>query len=248
MKKVLCAIIAVSLVLGAALAVHADNTVTVNTVKVNGSSVEVGFNTSGLASDDQVTILTLLDEDPAAAATSSNIKYIDQIDKENNDSISFSLASAALGTYQVKMGGTDVATPSVMSITVDSGMSGDTYFANNALNLFAQKLTAPDSKIDENGDLFILKPNQNYIAAYATAPAKDGWTVKDYGVRLGGTNYQAKVSLSGAASYGVLFHGASIANNAKVLIFPYVTYEKSGESDITYYGTTTIGTVTVPAE
>jgi hypothetical protein len=245
MKKVLCAIIAVSLVLGAALAVHADNSVTVDTVKVNGANVEVGFNTSGLNADDQVTILTLQDTNPAAAATSSNIKYIDQIDKGTNSSISFALASAASGTYQIKMGGTDVATPSIMSITVDSGMSGDTYFAPNTLNLFAQKLTAADSKTDENGDLFILNANENYIAAYATAPARDGWTVKDYGVRLNGTDYEAKVSLTGTAAYGVLFHGSSITNNANVLIFPYVTYEKAGESDITYYGTTTIGTVTV---
>ena len=126
MKKILFLILAITVL--ASVYVSAANSIEIENVTVNGAEMVVNFNTSGLEAADQVTLLTYASAKADDDATEENIVYIDQIDKAENTSISFNLKEAASGTYQVKMGGTDVSAPDVLSITVDPDMSGDVRF------------------------------------------------------------------------------------------------------------------------
>lgn len=240
MKKIFSIALSACMVLSAGLSAMAANTVEIETITVNGAGMTVNFNTSGLEAADQVTLLTYQADSANAEATEANIKYIDQIDKAENTSISFNLAAAASGNYQVKMGGTDVAAPSVMSITVDNNMSGVVNFMANDVNVLSGKVVAPTKVVDQKGNLFILKPETKYIATYANAPAKSGYTVKAYGVRLNGKDYSASVELEDE-KYAVLFQGAGIKAGAGITAVPYVTYT-DGTNDITYFGTSNIST------
>ena len=202
------------------IAVLADNSITVDQIAVDGSDLTVDF-TTNLTGDDQVTLLTYKADSAEAEATAENIKYIDQIDKESNTSISYALNETPNGTYQVKMGGTEINTPAVMAITIDNNMSGVNYFDGHAINLFKDALTVPDKVTDENGKLQILKNDKRYVAAYATAPEKEGYTVTEYGVRINGANKSA------------------IVNGAAVTVLPYVTYKNNTTNEtVTYYGNT----------
>ena len=238
MKKVLSLALAACVTLTAGFSAMAANTVEIETITVNGAAMTVNFNTAGLEAADQVTLLTYQADSSAAEATESNIKYIDQIDKAENTSISFNLASAASGNYQVKMGGTDVATPSVMSITVDENMTGAVNFMPNEVDVLSGKVVTPSKVTDQKGNIFILKPDLNYIATYAKAPAKEGYTVKAYGVRLNGKDYSASVELKDE-KYAVLFQGAGVKADMGVTAVPYVVYT-DGTNDITYFGTSNI--------
>ena len=230
---------AISLVLGAAFAVHADNTIAVDKITVNGSNLTVDF-TTNLASDDQVTLITYKADSASAEATSSNIKYINQVDKGSSTSISYALNELPSGTYQVKMGGTDIAAADVLSITVDSGMSGNTYFVpNKNLGLYKYTPAADEKKIDQNGQIITLATGSNYLAAYAEAPARDGYSIIEYGVRFNGTDYSAEVALKNG-KHAILFKGAITAGMG-INIFPYVKYQNNSDATdiVTYYGNTT---------
>lgn len=239
MKKIISVALAACMTLTAGVCAMAANTVEIEEITVNGAGMVVNFNTSGLEAADQVTLLTYQADSADAEATEGNIKYIDQIDKAENTSISFNLAAAASGNYQVKMGGTDVSAPSVMSITVDKDMSGVINFMPNDVSVYSAVVT-PDKVTDEKGNIFILKPSGNHILTAATAPAKDGYTVKAYGVRLNGKDYQANVDLTGNSNYGVLFHGAGVKAEMGITAVPYVVYADAAGAEITYFGNSNI--------
>ena len=247
MKKFI-AILTAMLIASLPIAVLADaNTITVDKIAVNGSTVTVDF-TTNLTEDDQVTLITYEADDSSVAPSSGTIRYIDQIEKGSATSVQFPFATTPNGTYQVKMGGTDINTPSVMMITVDGNMSGTNYFDGHAINVFSDAITAPASVTDQNNDLLILKPDRRYVAAYSTAPAKEGWTVTDCGIRINSVNKEksAQISLNGASGYGMLFYGSGIAAGQGVVILPYVTYTNNTDSSIveTYYGNTFKTTLT----
>ena len=247
MKKFI-AILTAMLIASLPIAVLADNTIAVDQIAVDGSDLTVDF-TTNLTGDDQVTLLTYKADSAEAEATAENIKYIDQIDKENTTSIEYALNETPNGTYQVKMGGTEINTPAVMAITIDNNMSEVNYFDGHAINLFKDALTVPDKVTDETGKLLVLKNDKRYVAAYATAPEKEGYTVTEYGVRINGANKSAKVNLTNQKAFGMLFYGTAIVNGAAVTVLPYVIYKNDTTNEtITYYGDTAKATLTTTAQ
>jgi len=241
-KKLLFLILAISVL--ASVYVSAANSIEIENVTVNGAEMVVNFNTSGLEAADQVTLLTYASPKADDDATEENIVYIDQIDKAENTSISFNLKEAASGTYQVKMGGTDVSAPDVLSITVDPDMSGDVRFAKLPLTVFAETASANQYVKNQSGSFSVIEKGVNYLAAYASVPSLEGYTVKEYGIRLNGSEYQAKIELTDS-KYAMIFKGAGFTANKDVVAFPYVTYAKEGAEDITCFGNTFADTLFV---
>jgi len=237
MKKIISFVLLFMMVCSIAYA----NTVEIDTVNVTDTAITVNFNTEGLSDGDQLTVLTYQADSADVAPTENNIKYIDQISKSTASSLSFSLADTPSGTYQIKMGGTDVASPDALSVTIDEKMSGSLNFMKNEASVFAQVLAKPQVITNDKGSFYVVKPENNYIAASASVPELEGYTIKGYGIRLNAENYAANVDLTTDKKYGILFTGAE--DGKVVSVTPYVTYEKDGET-ITYYGTTKSQTVT----
>lgn len=235
MKRIITLILA--FVVLTAVTAGAANSLEIKEITVDGSNMKVSFETSGLDAEDQITLLTYSASSADEEATESNIVYIDQIDKAENTSISFNLKESAAGTYQVKMGGTDIAAPGILSITVDAGMNGKACFMPNTVKIFPGTAEENQYIRNEKGSFTVIEKNTNYIAAYASAPALSGYTVKEYGIRLNGKDYSAKVELN-SDGYGMIFKGNGIGVNKDVVAFPYVIYEKDGAEDITYFGNT----------
>ena len=249
MEKRIIAIFTAIILISISLTAFADaNTITVEKITVNGTQLTVDFATT-MTGEDQVTLLTYKADSAATEATASNIKYIDQIDKESNTSITYVLNETPNGTYQVKMGGTEISAPSVMAITIDNNMSGVNYFDGHAISLFKDALTVPDKVTDETGKLMVLKNDKRYVAAYAIAPEKEGYTVTEYGVRINGANKSAKVELTNQKAFGMLFYGTAIVNGAAVTVLPYVTYKNNTTNEtITYFGDAAKATLTTVAQ
>lgn len=216
------------------------NSVTIDSVNVSSSAVTINYKTDSLQEGDQVTVLTYAANSADVAPTEQNIKYIDQITKSSDTSLTFNFNETPSGTYQIKMGGTDVATPDVISITVDEKTTdGGLNFINNNFNLFSKKISKPESIIDYTGKTVILKPENNYIAAYADIPSLDGYVIDSYGIILNGTEYTANITTTNVNNYGVLFRGAGITDEYSVVAYPYIVY-KNGDDTITYFGTTIV--------
>lgn len=232
MKRIFSLMLALALFSTVAYA----NTIEIDTVNVSEKSITVNFNTDGLSEEDQVTVLTYKADSADAEATESNIKYIDQISKASNSSLTFNLLDTPAGTYQIKMGGTDINTPDSISITVESNMGSDVNFMKNEATIFSNPVNAPYVVKDQFSSFYVVKPEINYIAAAASVPALDGYTVKEYGIRLNSNNYAASVALTTESKFGILFTDAD--DEIDVTYTPYVIYEKAGETPVTFYGTT----------
>lgn len=244
MKKIISFILLTLILSLAVIPAYAENTVTINSINIDSTAVTINYNTSGLSETDQVTLITYLADNAEVAPTENNIKYIDQFTKADNTSFAFSFKDAPVGTYQVKMGGTDINTPDAISITIDEAMPDKVNFMKNAIDLYTvSHLEKNDFVLSDNKGIFVMKPGNNYIAASAKAPILDGYTIKGYGIRLNSNDYSANVDLSATNTFGVLFHGATITDGLKINALPYVTYAKEGAEDITFYGTAYVDTL-----
>lgn len=239
MKKVLFMLIALAVFSSTAFAAELK----IDSVSVTEKAVTVNYNTSDISENDYVTILTYKVESLTDDANKNNIKYIDQLIKGESSSVNFSLTDTPKGTYQIKMGGTDVENPDLISVTIDDKMEGALKFAKNSLEIFKGSLTQDEFFVTHENKPFILKPSDNFIAAYSTAPLLEGYTVKEYGIRLNSENYSAKVSLNSANKYAMLFKGEGITSEFTYTAMPYVIYEKAGEEPITVYGMSKINTI-----
>ena len=113
----------------------------------------------------------------------------------------------------------------------------------NKINFFSNSPTAPELIKGENGKTVILKPTNNYFATFASIPSLDGYTVKACGIIYNGKTFTAKVDLTTETQYGIIFQGAPVKDGLKVTAYPYVTYEKAGAEDITFYGSTIVNTL-----
>lgn len=240
MKKIICILAALLIIASSAYA----GEITIETVSITDNAVVVSYNTSDMAEEDYVTVLTYMAESADAEPDESNIKYIDQITKSGNTSVQFNLSDTPSGTYQIKMGGTNVQAPDSVSVTVDEKMSGTLNYMNNPLSLFTGPVTGGEFFMSHENKPVILKPEEKVIAAFSTVPTLYGYTVKEYGIRINTENYSAKVNLTSDSKYAMLFKGAGITADMNITAMPYVVYEKDGAEDITYYGSTTISGLT----
>ncbi len=222
-------------------------TVTIDSVNVTNSSVIVNYNAESLADGEQVTVLTYKADSADDEPTETNIKFIDQITKSSNTSLNFNFNETPNGTYQIKMGGTDVETPDVISITINDKVSGGMNFINNSFNLFSKKIETPESVVDFAGKTVILRPENNYVAAYSDLPSLKGYEIDSYGIILNGKEYTANITTTNLNNFGVLFHGSGIKDEFSVVAYPYITYKKDGNT-ITYYGTTIVDTLSFTAQ
>lgn len=237
MKKIISMIMVLALLVS--FPSFAANTVTIDSINVNSAAITVNYNTTGLSETDQVTLITYLADSASVTPDENNIKYIDQITKGSNSSMTFNLLEAPKGTYQVKMGGTDVTTPGAIAITVDDKMASNINFMNNPVDLYTVSNLENNQFVkSDNGGIFVLKPSSNYIAASAKAPDLNGYTIKGYGIRINAVDYSANIDLSSEKSFGILLHGDKIIKDMDITAVPYVIYEKDGADPITFYGTT----------
>lgn len=247
MKKIIVMLLCAILLFSIPYAAFAENTVAIKSVTVSADTVTVNFDTEGLTEEDSVTVLTYKSDKITDEPTEANIKYIDQITKESKTSISFSLNEAASGVYQIKMGGTDVAANAAVSVSVEEGMSDTIHYMNNSLSVFSKPVGSFGAMTRENNQIYILKPSVNYIAAYSSVPSLDGYTVKEYGIRINGNDYEAKVALKADDSrFGILF--SDVPDEITVTAYPYIVYENSDGAAITYYGTAYVDTINYTAQ
>ena len=246
MKKIVSLSVLFLVVLMAIIPASAK-TVTIDSVNVTNTAVTVNYNADSLTDGAQVTILTYKADSSDAEPTEANIKYIDQITKSSNTSLNFNFNDTPNGTYQIKMGGTDVESPDVISITITDKASTGMNFLNNSFKMFSKKFKSPDSIIDQNGKLVILKPENNYIAAFSDVPNLDGYEIDSYGIILNGNEYTANITTTNTNNFGVLFHGNGIKDEFSVVAYPYITYKKDGNT-VTFYGTTIVDTLVFNAE
>ncbi len=243
MKKILFLIIIAIIAVLPVFSVSAANSVTIDSVSVNESAVTINYNTEGLETGEQVTVLTYQAESADVAPDENNIKYINQIDKSDSKALDFSFNEVPSGTYQIKMGGTEVASPDSIAITITENTSGIVNYHNNKIKFFSNAPDAPELIKGENGKTVILKPTNNYFATFASIPSLEGYTVKSCGIIYNGKTFTAKIDLQKETQYGIIFQGAPVADGLKVTAYPYVTYGKEGEADITYYGSTIVNTL-----
>ncbi len=234
MKKIVL-LLTVAFILSNCCTVFAENTVDIKSVTLCGEAVTVNFDTSGLAADDSLTVITYKADNNSDAPDETNIKYIDQLTKDAKTDISFKLNEMPSGVYQIKMGGTDVNTNASISISVEEGMKETINYINNKLSVFSKPLGSFDILKEENDKIYILKPTVNYIAAYSTVPSLDGYTIKERGIRMNGIDYTAKVAFNETDTrYGVLF--TNVSDEISITAYPYIVYENAEGETITYYG------------
>ncbi len=218
------------------------NSISIKSVNVTESKVTINYNTEGLETGEQVTVITYQADSADAEPTEDNIKYINQIDKSYSTALDFSFNEVPSGTYQIKMGGTEVEAPDSIAITIIENASGAVNYHNNKISFFANAPTAPELINGPDGKKVILKP-VNYFATFASIPSMDGYTVKACGIIYNGDSFSATVDLQTQEQFGIIFQGAKVTTELKVTAYPYVTYEKQGAEEITYYGSTIVNTL-----
>ena len=239
LKFLLTSVVSASVVFSASAA----NSISISSVNVTDSAVTVNYNTSGLSENDQVTVITYKAENASVIPDENNIKYINQLDNSTNTSLNFTFNETPAGTYQVKMGGTDIDTPDSIAITIVENSEGTVNYHNNKIDFFSATPTGFEIINPNTDKAYILKPTSNYFATFASVPSLEGYTVKSCGIIYNGDSYSAKIDLQNDSKFGILFKGAPVIDGLKVTAYPYVTYEKAGSPDITYYGSTTINTL-----
>lgn len=214
------------------------NSLTIDSLNINGNSITVNYNTTGLSETDQVTLITYFADSPSVIPDDNNIKYIDQITKGSASSLNFNLEEIPEGKYQVKMGGTDIAAPDVLSIIIDDKMAENKNFMKNSADIYTVSGLEKNLFVkSDNGGIFVLKPSNNYIAASAKVPALNGYEIKEYGIRINSVDYSAKVALSSEKTFGILLHGDKITTDMEITAVPYVVYEKENSVPVVFYGT-----------
>lgn len=235
MKKKL--LLSVCILIFAFISAEAKNSITIRDISINNQEMTVGFDASGFSSEEWITLMTCRRD------SAENPISVEQFKSSEDISVSFKIPELETGSYLVKMGGDGIDSPTVMGITVGDKPTGEIRFINTDTNLFIGKASSNQLLLDETRKLFRFDGNKKYIAASAVVPTLDGYTVKEYGIRLNGKDYQAKVELGSVGKFGVLFHGDEIIDGFSVNAFPYITYEKENEEDITYFGNSCFRTV-----
>lgn len=227
----------------AVLSVNAENNVVVESVSIENGNMTVGFSSRGIESEEWLTLLVYKADSPDESDTVSNIVSARQFKKGDKISIEFPLNDSLKGTYQVKMGGSGVSLPSVMSVTIDDGMKETLRFINTDINMFIGTVSVNSIIRDENGNPIEFSAGKKYIAATSGVMNLDGYKVREYGIRLNGKDFKAKVTLNNFSRYGVLFKGDAVKDGYEVTAFPYAVYCGADEKEIVCYGNSIVRTV-----
>lgn len=237
MKKTIFALLL--LLLPVSLAEADGKSIAIEAVYAEDSEMTVSFSSEGFSDDEWITFLTSFSESPDAEEELSDLISINQFKKSDSPSLRFPL-NGTYGTYQVKMGGDGISSPTVLSVTLEESMGGNIRFLNTNTDLFIGEADENVLLRDENQRFFNFEPNKKYLAASASVPEYAGYTIKEYGIRINGTDYSAKVELTETAKYGMLFHGSGISDGKKITAFPYMVYEKENEEDVTVFGNSVV--------
>lgn len=122
LKKILLTILLLSFVYIGSFAAESVN---INEAKEQDGTVTVKFNVTNLKSYDDVTLIVFKKTADNPDPNKDNIVYLNQT-KPINAEISFELpTSDAAGTYELRMGGTDVENAAVYSFEIVDILFGD---------------------------------------------------------------------------------------------------------------------------